>query len=94
MLPSSVIFVTKSFLDFTIYDNKTQHGFPIKTTNVELGDISNDVDDMNIKKELRSSQPFLVDSELEWARYKVFNYAIVKLKSIIVEEKLDQFLNN
>ena len=41
----------------------TQHGFSIKTTNVDHNDIFNEVDDTNLKEELRSCQHFLVDSE-------------------------------
>ena len=37
---------------------------------------------------------FLVDSELERARHKVFNYAVESLNETIVNEKLDHFFNN
>ena len=37
---------------------------------------------------------FLVDSELERPRHKVFNYAIENLNAITVDEKLDHFLKN
>ena len=42
----------------------------------------------------RSCQHFLVDSELERARHKVFNYAVETLNETIVNEKLDHFFNN
>ena len=38
--------------------------------------IVGDVGDHSLREELRSCQPFLVDSELERARHKVFNYAV------------------
>ena len=43
---------------------------------------------------MRSCQHFLVDSELERATHKVFNYAVETLKETIVNEKLDHFFNN
>ena len=49
---------------------------------------------MNIKQELRSCQHFFVDSPREWARHKVFKYAIENLNTTIVDEKLDHLFNN
>ena len=43
---------------------------------------------------MRSCQHFLVDSELERARHKVFNYAVETLNKTTVNEKLDHFFNN
>ena len=57
-------------------DRTTQHGFPIKSMNIDPDNIINEVDDANLKEELRSCQQSLVESELERARYKVFNYAV------------------
>ena len=53
-----------------------------------------DVDDHRFREELRSCQHSLVDSELERARHKVFNYAVETLNETIVNEKLDHFFNN
>ena len=72
----------------------THNGFPIRTANVDLDNILNEVDDANFKEELLSCQQFLVNSELERARHKVFNYAIKNLNAKIVDKKLDQFLSN
>ena len=47
-----------------------------------------------LKKEFRSFQHFLVDSELEEARHKVFNYAVENLNETVVNEKLDHYFNN
>ena len=60
----------------------------------EVEDIVGDVEDHSLREELRSCQHFLVDSELERARHKVFNYAVETLKETIVNEKLDHFFNN
>ena len=53
-----------------------------------------DVDDHSMREDLRSCQKFLVDSELERATHKVFNYAVETLNETIVNEKLDHFLSN
>ena len=72
----------------------TQQVFPISTTNAELDDNNNEVDEVNPKEELRSCQHFLVDSELEWVRHKVFNCATENLNATNVDETLDQFSKN
>ena len=53
-----------------------------------------DVEDHRLREELRFCQQFLVDSELERARQKIFNYAVQTLNETIVNEKLDHFFNN
>ena len=74
----------------------TQHGMQIGsgTRDVDLEHIVGDVEDHSLREELRSCQHFLVDSELERARHKVFNYAVESLNETIVNEKLDHFFNN
>ena len=64
------------------------------TRDVDVEHIVGDVEDHRLREELRFSQHFLVDSELEWARHKVFNYAVETLNETIVIEKFDQFFNN
>ena len=64
------------------------------TRDVDLEHIVGDVEDHSLREELRSCQHFLVDSELERARHKVFNYAVETLNETIVNEKLDHFFNN
>ena len=64
------------------------------TRDVDVGHIVGVVEDHRLREELRSCQHFLVDSELERARHKVFNYAVETLNETIVNEKLDHFLNN
>ena len=69
----------EGFLGFYVLQHQnTQHGFPIKTANVEPDDVLNEVNDSNLKEELRSCQQFPVDSEVEKAKYKVFIYALEK----------------
>ena len=74
----------------------TQHGMQIGsgTRDVDLEHIVGDVEDHRLREELRSCQHFLVDSELETARHKVFNYAVETLNETAVNEKLDHFFNN
>ena len=64
-----------------------------KTRDVNAENIVGDVEDCRLREELRSCQHFLVDSELERARHKVFNYALETLNETIVNEKLDYFFN-
>ena len=64
------------------------------TRNVDVEHIAGDVEDHRFGEELCSCQPFMVDSELERARLKVFNYAVETLNETIVNEKLDHFFNN
>ena len=72
----------------------TQHGFPIKTANVDPDDIINKIFDANLEEELRLWHFFHVDSELERPRRKVFNYAMKNINAELVEETLDLFFNN
>ena len=84
----------RGFYAFPTHKN-IKNGFLIKTGNVHLDDLINEVDEMILKEELPSScQIFLVASELERARHKVFNYAVENLNDTIVNEKLDLFFNN
>ena len=91
-------FAIKSFQDFTLYVN-------IETLNTEGRSdqeqemwmwkyIVGNVEGYSLREELRSCQHFLVDSELERARHKVFNYAVESLNETIVNEKIDHFFKN
>ena len=72
----------------------TQHGFPVKTANVNQDDIINEVDDANLKELLRSRQHFIVDSELERSRHKVFIYALENLNAKFMDQKVNHSFNN
>ena len=69
-----------------------QIGSGTRDVDVEL--IKGDVEDHRLREELRSCQHFFVDSELERARLKVFNYAVETLNETVVNAKLDHFFNN
>ena len=74
----------------------TQHGMQIGsgTRDVNLEKIVGDVEDDSLREELHSCQHFLVDSEHERARHKIFNYSVDTLNETTVNEKLDHFFNN
>ena len=63
------------------------------TGDVDVGHILGDVEDHRLREELRSCHNFLVNSEFEKARHKVFNYAVESLNETTVNEKLDHFFN-
>ena len=81
------------FYDLRQHRN-TQHTMQIGSGTRKVEHIMGDVEDQRLREELRSCQHFLVDSELERARHKVFNYAVESLNETIVNEKLDHFFNN
>ena len=56
------------------------------TRDVDVEHIVGDVEDHKLREEFRSCQLFLVDSEPERARNKVFNYAVENLNETIVNE--------
>ena len=97
MSPSSVNFVIKSsgLYAFRQHGN-TQYGLQIGsgTRDMDVEHIVGDVEDHRLREELRSCQHFLVDSELERARHKIFNYAVEILNETIVNQKVDHFFNN
>ena len=64
------------------------------TRDLDVDYIRVDVEYHRLREELSSCQHFMVDSELEIARQKVFNYAVKSLNETIVNEKLDHFSNN
>ena len=74
----------------------TQHGMKMGSgaREVDVEHIVGDVEDHALREELCSCQHFLVDSELESARHKVFNYASETLNGTFVNEKFDHFFNN
>ena len=65
-----------------------------RTKDVDVEHIVGDVDDHRLRGELRSCQHFLVDSELERARPKIFIYAVETLNETTVNEKVDHLFDN
>ena len=64
----------------------TQYGMQIgsRTRDMDVEHIVGDVEDHRLTEELRSSQPFLVDYDLERARHKAFIYAVETLNETTV----------
>ena len=93
MSPSSLNFVIKSFQDFTFHVNIETLNTACRLDPEQEMWIWNIQWEMLRREELRSCQHFLMDSELERARHKVFNYAVETLNETIVNEKLDNFFN-
>ena len=50
-------------------------------------------DGEKLKEELSSCQHFLVDTEMENARHKAFNFQMSKLDTKIINEKLEEVFN-
>ena len=49
------------------------------------------IDDESLKEELETGNQFLVDSEMENGRHRVFGFAMVLLDSHTLSQKLDCF---
>ena len=50
-------------------------------------------DDADLKEELQACQHFLVDSELEKGRHRVFNFAMSTFDNSLIKKKLDFVFN-
>ena len=50
-------------------------------------------DGEKLREELSACQHFLVDTEMESGRYKVFNFQMSKLDTKIINEKLEEVFN-
>ena len=82
------------FLGCTTRLKKTVNSvFFIKTASVDPDDIENEVGDPNSKGKLCSRQEFLVDSEPELSRLKIFIYALENFIATIMDKKFDQFFS-
>ena len=62
-----------------------------RTRDVDVEHLVGDVEDRKLREELCSCQHFLVDSELERARHKIFNYVKKTFDERSVDEKFDFF---
>ena len=70
------------------HHKNTEDSFLIKTKNVELDEIINEVDDKHLRKALHSCQ-FYAYWQLEKARHKVFKSARRNFNAAIVDEKFE-----
>ena len=62
-----------------------------RTRKVDVEYIVGDFEDHRLREDLRSCQHILVDSEIEKARHKIFNYAVDTLNESMGNEKLYHF---
>ena len=67
---------------YALQQHKTsEHGLTMKSAEFDVSILLDD-DDADLKEELQALQHFLVDSELEKGRHRVFNFAGVNLRQI------------
>ena len=69
----------------------TQHGTKIGfgANNIDVEDLVGDVDDQSLREELESCKHFLIDTEMENGRHKVFNFAMSSFDMSLLNAKLD-----
>ena len=60
----------------------------MKSTEFDMSNLPED-DDADLKEELQACQHFLVDSELEKGRHRVFNFAMSTFDNSLINKKLD-----
>ena len=73
----------------TLRQHKTsEHGIQMKSAEFDVNNLLED-DDADLREELQACQHFLVDSELEKGRHRVFNFAMSTSDNSLVNEKLD-----
>ena len=71
----------------------SQHGIPIRTSNLDMDTLLEDIDDAELKEGLNFGNRFLVESELEKGRHSVFNFAMSSFNNWYLNEKLDHVFN-
>ena len=80
----------KEFFGFyALRQHKTnEHAFQMKSAEFDVNNFLED-DDADLKEELQACQHFLVDSELEKGRHRVFNFALSIFGNSLINKKLD-----
>ena len=74
---------------YALRQHKTsEHGLQLKSAELDVSNLLED-DDAELKQELQACQHFLVDSELEKGRHRVFNFAMSNFDNSLINEKLD-----
>ena len=69
----------------------SEHGIQLKSAEFDVSNFLED-DDAELKEELQACQFFLVDSELEKGRHRVFNFATSTFDNSLINKKLDLVL--
>ena len=74
---------------YALRQHKTsEHGIQIKTAEFDVNTFLED-NDADLKEKLQACQHFLVDSELEKGRHRVFNFSMSTFDNSLIIEKLD-----
>ena len=74
---------------YALRQHKTgEHGIQMKSAEFDVNNLLED-DDADLKEELQACQHFLVDSELEKGRHRVFNFTISTFDNSLINQKLD-----
>ena len=78
---------------YALRQHKTsEHGLQMKSGEFDVSNLLED-DDADLKEELQACQHFLVDSELEKGRHRVFNFAMSTFDNSLINKKLDLVFN-
>ena len=64
----------------------------MKSADFDVSNLLED-DDADLKEELQACQHFLVDSELEKGRHRVFNFPMSFFDNYLINKKLDLVFN-
>ena len=79
---------------YALRQHKTsEHGLQMKSVELDVSSHFED-DDADLKEELQACQHFLVDSELEKGRHRVFNFVMSTFDNSLVNKKLDLVFNS
>ena len=74
---------------YALRQHKTsEHGIQMKSAEFDVHNFLED-NDADLKEELQACQHFLVDSELEKGRHRVFNFAMSTFDNSLINKKLD-----
>ena len=74
---------------YALRQHKTnKHRLQMKSAEFDVSNLLED-DDADLKKELQACQHFLVDSELEKGRHRVFNFAMSTFDNPLINQKFD-----
>ena len=74
---------------YALRQHKTnEHGLQMKSAELDVSNLLED-DDADLKEELQACQLFLVDSELEKGRHRLFNFAMSTFDNSLINKKLD-----
>ena len=71
---------------------RSEYGLQMKSAELEVSNLLQD-DDADLKEELQACQHFLVDSELEKGRHRVFNFAVSTFDNSLINQQLDLVFN-